>query len=97
MKHKFTPGPWRAGMSSVLVWSGKGWAKFAGHHGTAVIEQVEARANLKLAASAPDLLATLELIANGPFPDWVQSPRDHVKFADAMARGAIARATGETA
>ena len=48
-------------MSSVLVRTKKGgWASLAGHHSGAVIPQEEARANLKLSASAPDLIARLE-------------------------------------
>ena len=93
----FTPGPWRDGMSSVLVKNRKtgAWCKFAGYHDRAVLPQKEARANLRLAAAAPDLLAALQdvdalwmhhSIAHG---DGKISPL-HEKVV-----AAIARATGE--
>lgn len=56
MKSKHTPGPWRVGMSSVLVWTGKAWARMSGYHAGAAIGPEQAYANMRLAASAPDLL-----------------------------------------
>ena len=93
----FTPGPWRDGMSSVLVKNRKtgAWCKFAGYHGRAVLPQKEARANLRLAAAAPELLEALQdvdalwmhhSIAHG---DGKISPLHEKVIA------AIAKATGE--
>ena len=94
----FTPGPWRGGMSSVLVKNRKtgAWCKFAGYHGRAVLPQKEARANLRLAAAAPDLLDALQRIE-----EYWNQDQNETAMADACwhaintARAAIARATGE--
>lgn len=95
----FTPGPWQGGMSSVLVKNRKtgAWCKFAGYHGRAVLPQEEARANLRLAAAAPDLLEALQQYGIG-FTDESSARAEFGDYAvdrELKRRAAIAKATGE--
>ena len=96
MKH--TPGPWKVCQGQTHEWT----SVFA-ENGTFVTNtnhsrarsDGEASANARLIAAAPDLLAALELIANGcevsslgdVYPSIILDPRD-------IARAAIAKATG---
>lgn len=95
MKIKFTPGPWRVGMSSVLVKNEKtgAWCKFAGHHKNALLSKEEAKANLVLASAAPDLLDALQTLDSL----WAENEKSGVDFAFAIekARDAISKATGD--
>ena len=91
---KHTPGPWME--SSFEVWSplnGKRFGKVVANLRRAEAPDDEARANARLIAASPDLLAALNALrtANGSddFEGW------HPAFRDAidMARAAIAKAT----
>lgn len=108
MKH--TPGPWMHGnsdkpVSLMAVCFGAGTAG-----GTVVrfaesgdISFDETMANARLIAAAPDLLAALLELSQHFTGEWVNDPRsqseidDHYVEAQAIARAAIAKATGSAA
>lgn len=100
-----TPGPWRVERRAIVA------IEAAGHVGP--IAEVRARldlpahdpdveatreANAHLIASAPDLLAELENIANADPRQWHEETRDQFQqWAQNRARAAIAKATAAPA
>ena len=87
---KHTPGPWME--SSFEVWSplnGKRFGKVVANLRRAEAPDDEARANARLIAAAPDLLAALEAIVNYQGLQIVVITDDQEK----QARAAIAKAT----
>ncbi len=59
-------------------------------HGQLVKAAAELR---RLHALNGELLGALERIANGPWPDELNSPEDQCRFDEHIARAAIAKAT----
>jgi hypothetical protein len=88
MTSKHTPGPWHVGVKQAhrIIYDQAGWAVADAtvFHGRE--SQDEMIANARLIASAPDLLAALELIhANAAeSPEWI---RARIDAAIAKARG----------
>lgn len=96
---KHTAGPWRVSQNvSHHVVREKGGLIAVCDAGDYSCSREEGEANARLIASAPDLLAALEAIAERPAVPFV---RDQLEMAnrtieriEEIARAAIARATG---
>jgi len=96
---KHTPGPWHVGVRQAeqIVYDENGWAvaNATVHHGESNIP--ESKANARLIAAAPDLLAALEAIAEaascgaGCHDDVMQ---DALQECGTLASAAIAKAKG---
>lgn len=52
--------------------------------------------NARLIAAAPDMLAALRMIVEGPWPDDVDDPQKQAIWDEKIARAAIAKAEGRT-
>jgi len=84
---KFTPGPWlnqenMAGYADIVI---------PGEH----IAMVAKETNANLIASAPDLYAALEGIANADQGEWqaeYRTPTEFRRWAKNVARAALAKA-----
>lgn len=70
MTTKHTPGPWHVGVgqAGVIVYNAKGWAianavVYHGEH-----DREECKANARLIAAAPDMLAALRMICDAGIP-----------------------------
>jgi hypothetical protein len=98
METKHTPGPW--------IWA-KGYKgpfgagpdnevlNYFSYEGMHLWGEHE-KANARLIAAAPDLLAELQNIANANPSSWDEETRDQFQqWAQNRARAAIAKATGE--
>lgn len=87
-----TPGPWRAeGWEGVTVNAADGCTILACPGASQGATLAETKANARLIAAAPDLLAALEEIAGYPHADHAGLPPARAR---AIARTAIAKATG---
>ena len=95
-----TPGPWTdkaIDESQWGVYDSRGWSVAQAHQIkvlSADIKQAERTANARLIAAAPDLLAALERLVRQHGSDGIEYSGDHPV---AVARAAIAKATGEAA
>jgi hypothetical protein len=110
MSTKHTPGPWTmhprfddgAEVCAIAPVAWCGVATTVGSSGDQSIDAAEARANARLIAAAPDLLAVLR-IAQAVFADiGDREPGDDLAWCEARAaealplvRAAIAKAKGE--
>lgn len=83
MNTKHTPGPWE------LLYTGEIWSN-RGHIAKAPNQHPSDKANARLIAAAPELLAFAQMIANGGI-------NEAGEFAiESEARALIAKATGNT-
>jgi len=95
---KHTPGPWTmhprfddgAEVRAIAPVAWCGVATTVGSSGSQSIDAAEARANARLIAAAPDLLAALERLFR-----WGSWPSEEHKQDMESARAAIAKATKE--
>jgi len=95
---KHTPGPWTVNPycndgAEVRAIAPVAWCSVAttvGSSGSQSIDAAEARANARLIAAAPDLLAALERLFR-----WGSWPSEEHKQDMESARAAIAKATKE--
>lgn len=104
MKHEtHTPGPWTIDGNHFQIWANDGGNAVASVYSTTAPEPMasEARANARLIASAPDLLAALEqcqtfvsayIKAGQSRADMAGMPGPYA--IDTAIKSAIARATG---
>ena len=106
MKTTYTPGPWSASTQGpndpwvIIAGCGPAFVASVEDDG-ALITRVEANANARLIAAAPDLLAALEdaeflLRMIGMNPKEAGAMVDSCKRSSADARAAIAKARGES-
>lgn len=97
MSTKHTPGPWTMHPrfddgAEVRALAPVAWCGVASTHGASgnqSIDAAEARANARLIAAAPDLLAALEDIARGDYSDplCMRTPEQRAREAIAKAKG----------
>jgi len=94
MKATHTPAPWQYDETTYSVWANEGDKKIVRF----IPLHEEERANARLIASAPELLAALQ-IALSDIEDFYQgSPtKDEFCGTEKLIRAAIAKATGEEA
>lgn len=87
-----TPGPWKCGGDEMTVYTDHNFDFKPLVASTAVpdLNLAECKANARLIAAAPDLLAALDQIANGKFMGGAT-----VLDLQHIARAAIAKARGE--
>jgi len=107
MNTKHTPGPWAvedsfatsSGLAVRTLIKDQPWIVAVVKHCPAPdFKQTNIEADAALIASAPDLLAALEMILN-PSPHYgaTQAHRDHIAAARAAGLAAIAKAKGTAA
>ena len=99
MSAKHTPGPWEVSKHGTPDYAPQfGIYAADAPNDLAIVEGNNAAADAHLIASAPDLLAALEMILN-PSPHYgaTQAHRDHIAAARSAGLAAIAKAKGTAA
>jgi hypothetical protein len=99
MTDQHTPGPWSSDTDAYVVNNSDEVLAdvfYVESHSPDLAPRLIRKANARLIAAAPDLLAALETILN-PSPHYgaTKAHRDHIEAARAAGLAAIAKARGQ--